>query len=413
MRSKILAVLGDVLRPGDTVTCALSGGADSVAMTHAVVSLKDQLGIRVQACHFHHHLRGEEANGDAEFCRDFCKALNIPLLTEHGDVSARMAVTGESLEEAARHLRYGFFAGLSGTVLTAHTADDNAETVLMNLIRGTGLKGLCGIPKQRDNLLRPMLSVSREEVLAYLDAHGLSHREDSTNQADDCLRNRVRHHVMPLLKAENATVLQGISRMTETLRNDENYLQELADRVVCSVSKLRLAPQPLRRRAIRSLLSPVSKLTAAHIEAAEGLIFSDNPSGCLNFPQGLTLRRSYDDLCWENQSAPGGFLPAELPCPGEVSIPELGMTLRCETSAPGSITVRPRKTGDRIRLPGGTKSVKKLMIDKKIPLVQREMIPILEYGKEILFVWGVAAAEDSGKFAVSQREYRGDLTHDS
>ena len=389
MRSKVLAALGRLTSAGDTVTAALSGGADSVAMTHCLASLGKEIGIFVKACHFNHHLREAESDRDEAFCREFCETLGIPLAVGHGDVKARMTQTGESLEEAARKLRYDFFAAQDGFIATAHTADDNAETVLLNLIRGTGLKGLGGIPEQRESILRPMLKVTRDEVMAYLQEHGLPHREDSSNSADDCLRNRLRHTVLPLLKAENPNFLTGVSRMTENLRQDEALLQQQADRLQ-SVTDLQNAPEALRRRAIRAQLCQIPKLSAAHIEAVEAIVLGDKPSAEVALP-GVTARREYDRLILDKGEQPT-FTPVTLPCPGEVTIPELGITFYCEEKGE-PITIRPRKAGDSIRLKGGSKTVKKLLIDKKIPALQREIVPILERNGKILAVWGVAESE--------------------
>lgn len=402
MKNKVLAALVRLTSAGQTVTVALSGGADSVVMTHCLASLGEETGIFVRACHFNHHLRGAESDSDEAFCREFCKKLGIPLTVGHGDVKARMARTGESLEEAARNLRYGFFAAQDGLIATAHTADDNAETVLLNLVRGTGLKGLGGIPEQRENILRPLLKVTRAEVMAYLLAHGLDHREDSTNEEDDCLRNRLRHRVLPLLKAENPNFLTGVSRMTENLRQDEALLQEQADGLT-SVTDLQNAPEALRRRAIRARLSQIPKLSFAHIEAVEAIVLGDKPSAEVSLP-GVTARREYDRLILDGGETPS-FAPVTLPCPGQVTIPELGLTFSCE-EAGDPITIRPRKAGDSIRLKGGSKTVKKLLIDKKIPAQRREMVPILERNGKILAVWGIAESEKLSITTTEKEENR-------
>lgn len=406
MTSKLLRHLRatGLVAPSDTVICALSGGADSVAMTHALFSLRETLGIAVRACHFNHRLRGAEADADEAFCREFCASLGMELTVGSADVRAYAARHGESEEEAARHCRYAFFATLGGTVATAHTADDQLETVLLNLVRGTGLKGLCGVPQARGGLIRPMLPFSRAEILSYLDENGLPHREDATNAADDCLRNRLRHHVVPLLKAENPALLAGVSRMTQTLREDEALLRSMASALLradgdgYAVPPLRDAPKPLRRRALRTLLAGVPKLTAAHIEAVEALLRADHPSASADLPGGLRVRREYDRLVLGTHED-AAFAPVTLPCPGEAEIPALGLTVRCTEGGEGlrlparlmegGVTVRPRKAGDRIRLNGGTVTLKKLMIDRKFPAARRDRIPVIEKNGKLLAVWGV------------------------
>ena len=192
MRAEVLAWMQAqrMTEPGDTVVCAVSGGADSVSMLHVLLSLQDTLGIRVEAAHFNHHLRGAESDRDEAFVRQLCALLGVPLHTDGGDVQARAAQTHESLEEAARKLRYAFFDTLPGLVATAHTQDDNLETVLLNLTRGTGLAGLTGIPPKRGRLIRPMLVCTRAQIEAYLAEHGFSYVTDSTNLLPDARRRK-------------------------------------------------------------------------------------------------------------------------------------------------------------------------------------------------------------------------------
>ena len=406
MKNKLLRHLREtaMLAPGDTVTCALSGGADSVCMTHALSSLQEALGITVRACHFNHRLRGAESDGDEQFCRALCEQLAIELTVGSADVAAYAKAHGESIEEAARHCRYAFFEAQEGLIATAHNADDQLETVLLNLVRGTGLKGLCGIPPVRGRLIRPMLPFSRAEILAYLTENGLSYREDSTNATDDCLRNRLRHGVVPLLKAENPALLSGVAHLTDTLREDEVLLEEAARKalVPCAsgyaVAPLKDAPKPIRRRAIRMLLRAAPKITAAHVEGVEALLFSSDPSANADLPGGLRARREYDTLVLD-RTEDGSFSPVTLPCPGEVTIAETGATVRCGEDGDGlklpkrlldgGITVRPRKSGDSIRLNAGTQTLKKLMIDRKIPALRRGTIPVFEKDGKVLAVWGI------------------------
>ena len=413
MRNEFLRRVRPLISPGDTVVCALSGGADSVTMTHLFFSLRQELGITVLACHFNHGLRGAESDGDESFCRDLCARWGIPLAVGRGDVARRAKETGESLEEAARHCRYAFFAKQSGLVATAHTADDQLETVLLHLVRGTGLKGLAGIPPVRGNVIRPMLGFSRREILAYLDAENLPHREDSTNGQDDCLRNRIRHHVVPLLKEENPALLRGVSHMTQTLRNDEALLSAMAEKLLSddgeagyAVNLLRSAPPSQRQRAVRQMLrqTHAPKLTAAHIRAVENLILSDDPSAAADLPGGWRAERAYDKLLLTRCDAPASFSEAVLPCPGEAYLPELDMTVRVSRDGEGlrlparltegGITVRPRKPGDRIRLNAGSRELKKLLIDRKIPAAQRDRIPVFAAGETVLAVWGIGENVD-------------------
>lgn len=420
MRDKILAFCRAEVQTGDTVYCAVSGGADSVALLHCLSSIKETLGIEVRAAHFNHSLRGEESDADEAFVRTFCAELGVPLTAGRGDTRARANASDDSLEEAARRLRYAFFETLPGYVATAHTADDNLETLLINLVRGTSLAGLGGIPPRRERYLRPMLNISRDEVLTYLREQGLFHREDSSNQSDEYLRNRLRHHVLPQLKGENPALLHSVSSLTLRLRQDEDYLSAAAQRAlqaaqqgdgwICSL--LANEPEPILHRAAIELLRDIPDRTARHVQALCDLIRSENPSARLHLPEGRIARREYGLL----------FLSPDIhePTP-TVSLKIPGMTIAGRWQIECVLTpqrtdglcipynagahyfVRTRQTGDRIRLPGGSKSLKALMIDRKIPAAQRGRIPVLcDEGGPIALL-GVAA--DCEKAAGSAQTY--------
>ena len=208
-----------LIAPGDRVVCAVSGGADSVALLFAMYLQRENLGITLEAAHFNHCLRGQESDGDEAFVKELCDRYGIPLHLGSGQI-----VPGKKgLEAAAREARYAFLRGLPGKIATAHTADDNAETVLLHLVRGTGLKGLGGIAPVNGNVIRPMLTVTRREVEAFLDEYALPHREDSTNSTDAFLRNRLRRNVMPLLVRENPSLAETMSAMALGLREDEGF----------------------------------------------------------------------------------------------------------------------------------------------------------------------------------------------
>ena len=404
----------DMTRPGDTVVCAVSGGADSVALLFALYLLKEKLGIAVEAAHFNHHLRGEESDRDENFVRDLCDRYDIPLHLGGGTV-----VPGEKgLEAAARDARYAFLRGIPGKIATAHTADDNAETVMMHLIRGTGLKGLGGITPVHGNVIRPMLRITRKEVEAFLEEWCLSHIEDSSNGTDAFLRNRVRHHVMPLLRQENPKIAENLSQMALRLRLDEEFLSSQANSTALpGVEKLKNMPKALRNRALETFLKEngVKEPEDSHIALAESLVFSDKPSARACFPGGITLARNYDRL--EVLTEEKELEEVILPCPGEVELP--GLRITCApgeeavntpdaftVSAEGTIRIRARKVGDSIRLSGGSKSLKKLFIDRKIPAARRQQIPVVCDDAGILGVYTIGANWNrtaEGKKAVTIR----------
>ena len=376
-----------LIAKGDTVVCAVSGGADSMALLWALYLLKEEWDLALSAAHFNHHLRGDESDRDEQFVRDFCNGYGIPLHVG----SARVQSGKKGLEAAARDARYAFLQTLPGKIATAHTADDNAETVLMHLIRGTGLKGLGGISPSRGNLIRPMLNVTRAEVEAFLAEYAVDYIHDSSNSTDEFLRNRLRHHVMPLLKAENPKLSQNLSAMALRLREDEQALSDLSRLERPEVEKLRAMAPAVRTRALESFLKEngVREPEAVHIRLLESLVFSDNPSARANFPGGITIRRNYSLLEAVTETAASTM---QFQC---TPATEIVNTATVFTVAPvGEVFFRSRQSGDTIRLPGGTKSIKKLFIDRKIPADRREQIPILCDDAGILGIPGISVNLD-------------------
>ena len=390
-----------LISPGDRVICAVSGGADSVALLFAMYLLRERLDITLEAAHFNHRLRGEESDADEAFVKELCGRYDIPLHLGSG----RILPGKKGLEAAAREARYAFLRSLPGKIATAHTADDNAETVLLHLVRGTGLKGLGGISPMNGNVIRPMLTVTRREVEAFLSEYALPHREDSTNATDLFLRNRIRRNVMPLLLQENPSLAENLSDMALGLREDEDYLSQMAGETLPGVTELREMHPALRARALERFLKEngVSEPEKRHITLLEQLVFSDKPSARADLPGGITVARRYDTLEVLGEAQP----LSERVLEGSLELPELGLRVVCAeadtivntpdtfTVVPeGRIVVRSRLPGDRIRLSGGTKSLKKLFIDRKIPASERLRIPIIADEAGVLGVWSIGADQN-------------------
>lgn len=392
----------DMIRPGDRIICAVSGGADSVALLFALYLLKDKLEIQLEAAHFNHHLRGEESQRDADFVRCLCDRYDIPLHLGQ----AQVTYGEKGLEAAARDARYSFLKTLPGKIATAHTADDNAETVIMHLIRGTGLKGLGGITPVNGNVIRPMLTVTRADVEAFLQEYYVNHIEDSSNASDDFLRNRIRHHVMPLLRKENPQLARNLSDMALRLRLDEEYICENARmEFPPSVSELRKMHPALRSRILETFLKAqgVREPEQIHIEAVEGLVFSDSPSARADLPGGITISRRYDQLVALEDITPLDETTLSCPCCVEsagfrirvMEAQALTNTADTFTVNPvGPMNLRARRSGDSLRLSGGTKSLKKLFIDRKIPASERDRIPVFSDESGILGVYGIGVNLD-------------------
>ncbi len=228
----------NMLVEGASVTVALSGGADSVALLNCLLSLRDELHITVSAAHLNHCLRGLESDRDEQFVRDLCQKLNVPLMCEKADVMSVAKSQGLSIEFAARKVRYEFLERVSsGVIATAHTASDNIETVLHNMARGTGLAGICGIPPKRDRFIRPLINVTRLEVEQYCEQNGLQYCIDSTNSDEKYTRNHIRHSVVPRLCEVNSQAVKNTSLMCDTLRDDADFINIYTEQAMATVKK--------------------------------------------------------------------------------------------------------------------------------------------------------------------------------
>ena len=358
-------------------------------------------GVSVRCAHYNHHLR-ETARRDENFVRGWCADRGIPLFVGGGDVAAEAARTGRGVEETARRMRYAFLeetAEREGCALiaTGHHAGDQAETVLMNLIRGSGRKGLCGIPERRGNIIRPMLNVSRKEIEAYLTARGIPHVEDESNGDMAYTRNRVRRELLPLLEELNPRAAEHICAAAARLREDEEVLSRLSGHCLISAEErdgirsvpaadLAEAPRPIALRALMELLDSAD---ACHLESVLALCEGDDPSARLDLP-GCTVRRVYDRLeivsGHEEDPCPAPLHPGEnrwgdwvitcetALCPAKAYVSREEFYLK-----PGSYLIRSRREGDRLRLgERPEKAVKKLMIDERVPRHLRRRIPVLE-----------------------------------
>lgn len=264
VRNKVLETvrLYRMLQNGDRVIVALSGGSDSVTLLHCLKALEAELDITVYACHINHNLRGEDSDSDQAYVQRLCEITKTPLRVFSVDVSGTLQ-KHQSTEERARELRYEVFEQLSeelgAKVATAHNACDNAETVLMNMLRGTGLKGLCGIPPVRDYLIRPLISCSKEEILGYCKENELKYVTDMTNFSTAYTRNKLRLELMPKLLEINPSLIDTVGRMTRNLTSDSEFLEKTAQEALDSArlndgiyasDKLKALPQPVFTRTV-------------------------------------------------------------------------------------------------------------------------------------------------------------------
>lgn len=398
------------------ILLALSGGADSTAL---LLSLH-ALGREVCALHVHHGIRGAEADRDAEFCRSLCGRLGVPFSLARTDVPALAAERGLGIEQCAREERYRLLAQAArehgcSCVATAHNLEDHAETVLLHLVRGSGLDGLCGIPPVREGIIRPMLGISRRDIEAYLDACGQSYVTDSTNLCQDYTRNRIRSRILPELCDINPAFPQAVYRMSRTLREDAACLNALEAQVSgpLSVQALCGMPVPVAARVLRRAYNDCCGLvlSADATRAALELIRSDRPSGELHLP-ACRLCRSYDALHFTAAEQPSPMPERPLAEGKYTPIPEAGLKIgvffdpkpeiihnslnsfhiSCDR-IDGHLVARPRRAGDSFQKSpkAHRRSLKKLLIDEKYPRRGRDLLPVIADGNRLLALCGHGA----------------------
>lgn len=258
-----------MLDHGDKVVVGLSGGADSTALLYLLNDLKMEYNLTLIAAHLNHGIRGAEADRDECFCKELCEKLGVEIVTSHIDVPSLAKERGVSEEVAGRDARYEFFTGLAkerGKIATAHNAQDSVETLMLNLCRGTGLRGLTGIPPVRTVVstfvIRPLIECTREDIEEYLSSKGQDFVTDSTNLEDDYTRNRVRHYIIPELLKVNENAIGNITRCLDTIRDDSAFIERAADELLSSarhgdtydVETLKAADKAILSRAISTLI---------------------------------------------------------------------------------------------------------------------------------------------------------------
>lgn len=416
------------------IVVGLSGGADSVFLTYLL--LQHYGAERVHAVHVNHCIRGKEAERDEKFVREFCVFHNIHLSVLKKDVPAISKSTGEGLEECARRVRYEIFseiAGESGYIATAHNADDNAETVLLNLARGTGPRGACGIPVQRGNIFRPLLFVSRAEIEFLCAYFSLSFVVDSTNLTTEYTRNRLRHLVVPEMKSVNPQMTEAVTRFTQTLSLQMDFMQSEAEKLLKSaetqwgwkLSVLREAHPALLRAALECILHGMGRMSYEHfLEAERCVLFG----GRIALPGHVQLTASQDTLTVVSDEPVPVYTEltdnrAILPDgrivhvfkkftendknSGKVHNLLFNKVSDCDKITSAAV-IRTRRGGDRFRLGkrGVSKSLKKLFNELRIPEAVRDRLLLLEVNGEILWIESIGTAEGAEELGVQITEQK-------
>jgi tRNA(Ile)-lysidine synthase len=432
----------NLVSENELLLVGVSGGPDSVCLIHILAGLKNTLGIELHIAHLNHMLRGAESDADADYVASLARELGIPATIEKREVKTYQKKYRLSLEEAAREVRYTFFAEVARSlgadmVAVGHTADDQIETILMHLVRGTGLAGLRGMqplstlrsPDAAElKVVRPLLEVKREETVIYCAARGLAPRSDSSNLLPNQLRNKIRSQFIPLLRGYNPDIDEALLRMASAANSDLAYIDKDVLRVWRKVAKeqpdgiaidraefSKLHPA-LRRHLVRSvlqhLLEDLRDIESVHIESLlEALA---KPAGKkLSLPRGLAFHGDYSYGLLTAQDRPAGSLPALegehcLNIPGETELcgwrvrssilsrrPEKGnekeLKACFDLGVTGKeLTVRRRRSGDRFQ-PLGMESPKKLqdfMVDARIPRAWRDRVPLVCSPQHIIWVVG-------------------------
>ena len=421
----------------------VSGGADSVCLLHVLISFRDTFGLNLHVAHLNHQLRGIESEADAAYVTDLAERLGVEATVEEKDVREYQAKRRCSLEEAAREVRYAFFAELAeltgaSAVAVGHTADDQAETIIMHLIRGTGLSGLQGMCPifewnlSKGNILtviRPLLEVTRQQTLSYCEAFELYPRIDSSNLSPEYLRNRIRAEIMPRLAEFNPNIVESLTRTAGIIAEDIEYLDREVKRVFDSVVEevpggialdnlafSRLSPA-LGRHLLRSILGQLvgslRDIELVHIESIADVL--KQPAGKeLSLPYGLTFYGDYEkSFITEGEENPLSLLPpiegvTRLQFPGETRVSGWLVKAQVMVGKPevmtegdfvaffdldltgGELVVRSRRDGDRFQPLGmeGSKKLQDFMVDAKIPRSWRDQVPLVCAGEWVIWVVG-------------------------
>jgi len=429
------------VRPGERMGAAVSGGPDSVLLLDFLAQASGVLGIQLAVVHFNHHLRSSESDEDESFVRNLSLRYGVPFFRGEARVAEEARKRRRNLEATARELRYRFFLGLVrqgkvDTVATAHTLDDQAETVLLHILRGTGTRGLGGIhPRLQNNVVRPFLNLHRAEIEAEVAKRNLQFRVDSTNLDPRFRRNKVRMELLPRLEKEyNPELKRLLSELAGRAREDEAYLdQQARERAAAwrlreggaeKISRRVLGAMPpaLARRTLRQMLSGAGHspggATHRHIEALYRLALESQSGKKLQLPRGLVARTEFDWLMigpeTGNEKPPEFVYGVEIPC--TLSVSEIGRRVTFKIvgpdeaergynivewpklsplKLPASMVFRNWRQGDRYCPSGAQKSVKvkELFRRHQIPLVERALWPVLDSEKGIVCVRGFPAAE--------------------
>lgn len=429
-----------LFQSGERVIAACSGGADSMALLCFLLRCRHELGITVMAAHVDHGIRGEASRADARFVADFCRKNNVPFFLYDAAASG-VQIPESPSENWARGLRYTWFDALAkqqnACIATAHTLSDQTETVLFRMARGTGLRGLAGIPTVRGVYRRPFLCLTRSDTVAYCAALGQNYVQDESNFSDAYARNRIRHHAVPELRSINPAAEQAVGRLCSQMQELNAWLESLAEKLLEQAAAadgyqtqvLAGADKPVLAAALRMLVARARDPEEKYVQALAAVVRQGSGSVQLT-PEACWIAKNGILRCCPATSAAPEQLPAppQPLMPGEYSLPG-GYRLQVQLinyevflksssflkkdytycadydRINKNIFLRTRQPGDSFR-PAGRhvgKSLKKYLNEAKIPASERALLPLAASGSQVLWLWGVGFAENLAPCAATRQ----------
>ncbi len=427
---------------GDRIVVALSGGPDSVFLLHLLNLIKDKWSLKIVSAHFDHLLRGKESENDAKYSNDVSKALKLEFYSGKGDVKGYAQNNKISLQEAARHLRYRFLRQIqrktnSKYIATAHTADDQAEEILIRIIRGAGISGISGIKPKNNNIIRPVLCFAKEEILTFLKENNISFRVDSSNLKTKYLRNKIRLKLMPYLKKNfNPNIVRTLNTTADNLYHEYKFISRYIksilkdilleikkqEKIVVSTSDLLKEPGNIRTGLYKAALKKAGlysgNISSRHLLSIDNLLFAQKKSSFICLPLNVIVRKDYNNLIFERSKPVNENNASEIIIdkPGRHLLPD-GKFFEIEEDSGFSserrnfnknkalwissrqvcfpLILRHRQPGDRFMPLGFNCNIKlkDFFINKKIPMVYRNSLCVLTSNQEILAIAGIEISE--------------------
>ena len=398
---------------GDVVAVALSGGKDSVCLLHLLLSLREELNITVKAVHVDHSIRGKDSENDAEFVKNYCEKLGVLVKVFKVDAPLYSKQNNLSLEQGARALRYGVFksvldSGFANLVATAHHKNDNFESLLFNIFRGTGLKGAGGIPSKNGEIVRPLLSVTREEIDRYVQENKLPFTQDLTNFSSEFSRNYIRNEIVPKIVERFPNAVNAGAKFSAICKEEDEFLQKLSSDIITQKDGKLYIPLSsdgvLVKRAIIIALSRLGlEKDYEYVHVLDVFNLKNLQSGAkITLPKSIVAQKEYDYavLYIDNELKNHNLYPfgvGAFDFDGETfEISYNGGSLKFDgDKIPNGAVIRTRRDGDVFKkFGGGTKKLKEFLIDKKIPLSKRDKLPLIAKDNTVYLIFGVEISDD-------------------